>query len=101
MSGYWVMTAVGTVERVDRENVDKRGRAPRYIYTFHVRAERTEGVPAEVSLPDLLPVRAKPVDLERMTGSPAPLAVGVRIQFRARAAERAPTTFYLVSLDPE
>ncbi len=98
MSDYWVMTAVGTVERVDRENVDKRGRNPKYIYTFYVRPERTEGAPAEASLPELLPVRAKDLDLQRMTGSPAPLAVGDRVELRARAAELEPTTFYLTAV---
>jgi hypothetical protein len=97
MTGYWTMTAAGAIDRVERENLDKSGRNPRYMVTYFLRPERTGGVPDGVTLPDELPLRAKSAELEKMTGSPDPFAAGDRIEVSARGSDPTPTSFYLLA----
>lgn len=97
MTGYWNLTAVGTITRVEREDVDKSGRNPKYMYTYALRPETTSGVPEGVTLPAELPLRAKSTDLERMLGSADPFAEGDRIEVTARGSDAAPTSFYVTA----
>jgi hypothetical protein len=97
MGDYWMITAVGTIARVERADVDKTGRNPKYIYTFVLRPEHTAGVPDGVTLPAELSLRAKDVELERMTGSRAPFAAGDRVEITARGSDLTPTAFHLTA----
>ena len=94
--GDWMLKVTGEVVRVEREDVDKSGRNPKYFYTFVVRSSALDAVPPGVVVPDEVPIRVKGAELERLTESPP--KAGDRVVMTARASGEKPRTFYLVSL---
>lgn len=68
--GNWTLRVTGEVVRVDQENVDKSGRAPRYFLTFHVKPGALADVPDGAAVPALVPIRIKDVELARLTAQP-------------------------------
>jgi hypothetical protein len=95
--GDWQVKVTGAVVRVEREDVDKSGKNPRYFYTFVVAPSGLDGVPAGAELPVELPVRIKGAELEALTKK-APKA-GDKVVLRARASGARPKTFYLVAIE--
>lgn len=97
--GDWVLTVTGEIVRIDRQNIDKSGRNPRYVLSFVVRADSPAAIeaPAEVTLPAELAVRIQDRELPRLT-SVTP-RVGDRLRFQARASGPHPATFYLIAID--
>jgi hypothetical protein len=95
--GDWTLTVTGVIARVDRENVDKSGRNPRYMLSFVITPERPDDVvaPAEATLPAELAIRIADRELARFGPEPA---VGERVTMTARASGPRPATFYLSGL---
>lgn len=93
----WKVKVTGEVVRVDREDVDKSGRNPKYFYTFVVRPTALDAVPAGAVVPAELPIRVKGIELERITESPP--KAGDRVVMTARASGPKPTFFYLTALE--
>ncbi len=91
------MTAVGTISKVDRENIDKSGRKAKFMFTYTLDPERTAGAPEGTSLPAELTLRAKSIELQRFTGSADPFATGDRVEVTVRAADAAPSSFYITA----
>ena len=50
-SGDWAVTIAGEVVRVEREDVDKSGRNPKYFYTFVLRPIAPFDAPPGTTLP--------------------------------------------------
>jgi hypothetical protein len=94
--GDWEARVTGEVIEVERRNVDKSGRAPKYFYVYRVRAESLDGVPAGVTVPDPVSIRIKDVELERLTKR-AP-EVGDRVVMTGRASGARPDSLYLTAV---
>jgi hypothetical protein len=92
--GDWTLTVTGTVLRIDRENIDKTARNPKFMLSIVVDIEQIDA-PAEAILPAELAVRIADRELPRLGGEPQ---VGERVTMRARASGNAPSTFYLTEL---
>ena len=97
MVGDWTLKVVGEVVRIERENVDKSGRNPRYFLTFVIRPEQVDGVPEGAAVPAEIPIRIKDAELARM--APTPPAEGSRVVMRAKTNGPAPTSFYLTAVE--
>jgi hypothetical protein len=95
MTGDWTLTATGEVTRIDRENIDKSGRNPRFMLSFVLRTE-TLDAPEGTTLPAELAIRIADRELARL--SPTTPAVGERVTMTARANGPRPTSFYLTSV---
>jgi hypothetical protein len=95
--GDWVLRATGEVVAIDREDIDKSGRNPKYMLTLRLRPSSVEA-PEGATVPAEIPVRIKDAELARKTATP-PL-VGDRITVTARASGPRPATFYLATLAP-
>ena len=98
MLGDWTLTVTGVVMRIDRENIDKSGRNPRYMLSFVVEPDGTPGsviAPAEAALPVELAIRIADRELARFGTAPE---VGEIVTMTARANGPRPQTFYLTGL---
>jgi hypothetical protein len=96
--GDWTLHVAGEVVAIDREDLDKSGRHPKYMLTFRIRPSSVEA-PEGVTLPDEIPVRIKDVELEKKIATPP--AVGDRVAVTAKASGRRPATFYLATVTRE
>lgn len=94
--GDWTLTVTGEIVRIDRENIDKSGRNPRYVLSFVVAPE-THDAPAEATLPAELAIRIKDSELAAL--APAEPRIGQRVTMRARANGPRPATFNLTAID--
>ena len=94
MLGDWTLTVTGEVVRVDRENIDKSGRNPRYMLSFVVRPEQLDAA-AGATLPDELAIRIADRELPRLGAEPR---VGEKVTMTARASGPRPATFYMQTL---
>ena len=96
--GDWNLTVTGDVVRIDRENLDKSGRNPKWVLGFVVRADGPDAIdaPAGATLLDELVIRCRDVELARLTD--APPAAGDRVEMTARASGPRPAMFYLTAV---
>ena len=94
MLGDWTLGVRGEVVRVERENIDKSGRNPRYMLSFVVRPQQVEA-PAGATLPAEIAARIAEHELPRLGPEPR---VGEKIIITARASGPRPATFYLQTL---
>ena len=92
--GDWTLTVTGVIARVDRENLDKSGKHPRYMLSFVITPEQLDA-PREATLPAELAIRIADRELARFGPEPT---VGERVTMTARASGPKPATFYLASL---
>lgn len=93
--GDWTLRVTGEVVAIEREDLDKSGRNPRYMLTFRIRPSSVDK-PDGATVPDEIPVRIKDVELAKKL-APAP-AVGDRVTVTARASGPRPATFYVASV---
>ena len=98
MVGDWVLTVTGEIVRVDRENIDKSGRNPKFALTFIVRPTEGEGVPAGATLPAELPIRIHDRDLAKLIAREP--VVGDRVVMSGKANGPRPATFYMTAVRP-
>jgi|GEM_PF-2146234 len=94
--GDWQLTATGEVVRVDREDLDKSGHNPRFMYTFVVRPVQLDGVPTGATVPAEVPFRIKGSELTALI--PTQPQAGDRVVMSARASGAHPQTFYLTAV---
>ena len=94
--GDWTLRVTGEVVRVDQENVDKSGRAPRHFVTFHLKPGALADEPDGATVPELVPIRIKDVELDRLTAHRP--QVGDRVVMTARASGARPSSFYLTAV---
>lgn len=92
----WSVTITGEVVRVDRENIDKSGQNPRYIYTFVVKPSALDGMPHGATLGDEVSIRTRDQDLEKLAAT-AP-AAGAQVVMTARASGARPRLLQLTAL---
>ncbi len=94
--GDWDLAVAGTVVRIDRENLDKSGRNPRYMLSLVIDPARAPEVPAGARLPDELAVRVKSEDLPKLTRDD--IAAGDAVEVTARAHGPQPATLRLTTI---
>ena len=94
--GDWTLTVTGEVTRIDRENIDKSGRNPKYLLSFIVKPE-TLDAPAEARVPAQVQFNSHERDLAQLT--PTPPRVGDRVVMRGRGNGPAPAVFLLTSVE--
>ena len=94
--GDWDLAVTGTIARIDREDLDKSGRHPKYMLSLVVTPARVPVVPEGAMLPAELAVRVKSADLARLT--PDELAPGDTVELTARANGPEPTTLRLTAI---
>jgi hypothetical protein len=94
--GDWILGVTGEVVAIDRENLDKSGRNPKYMLTFRIKPAEVE-VADGATVPDEIPVRVKDLDLARLA-KVAP-AVGDRVRMTAKASGPRPATFQLKTVE--
>jgi hypothetical protein len=93
--GDWTLRVTGEVVAIDREDLDKSGRHPKYMLTFRIRPSSVEA-PEGAKIPDEIPVRIKDLELDKkMKARPV---VGDRITVTARASGPRPATFYVATV---
>lgn len=95
--GDWELTITGAVARIDREDLDKSGKNPKYLLSIVITPDEVPPVPDGASLPAELAVRVKAIDLPRYTR--ATIERGDRVRARARASGYRPSTLKLLALD--
>ncbi len=93
--GDWTLRVTGEVVAIEREDLDKSGRNPKYLLTFRIRPSAIEK-PDGATVPAEIPVRIKDVELARKLATPP--AVGERVIVTARASGPRPATFYVASI---
>ena len=96
--GDWTLTVTGVVTRIDRENIDKSGKNPRYMLSFIVEPDGRPGsviAPAEAALPVELAIRIADRELPPLGGAPE---IGEIVTMTAKASGPRPQTFYLATL---
>lgn len=89
--GDWVLELTGEVVRVDRENIDKSGRNPKYVYTVIVKPSATDGVPDGAYVPDEVPVRLSASAHGGL--DERALEVGAQVTITAKASGARPQLF--------
>lgn len=94
--GDWDLAVTGTIARIDRENLDKSGRNPKYMLSLVIDPARTPTIPEGAMLPGELAVRVKSLDLPRLTADE--LAPGDRVELTARAHGPRPATLKLTAI---
>jgi hypothetical protein len=94
--GDWILDATGAVVRVERENIDKSGRNPRFLLRI-VLAPESVDAPPEARLPAQLVIQVQESDLAKL-GAAEPKA-GARVKVKARGNGPAPATFYLTAIE--
>lgn len=92
-SGEWKLTCVGTLERIERQDLDKTKRNPNIKFVFHVRPDEMEAELEGVAMPESLRFGIMEKDLRR-AGSGRP-AEGMRLSLEGLATGVRPV---LVSL---
>ncbi len=95
--GDWELTITGAVARIDREDLDKSGKNPKYLLSIVITPDEAPPVPDGASLPAELAVRVKAIDLPRYTRET--IERGDRVRTRARASGYRPSTLKLLALD--
>jgi hypothetical protein len=97
--GDWTLTVTGAIARVERENIDKSGRNPRFLLRLVIAPDGPDAIdaPAEARLPAELAVQITEIDLAQL-GAAEPRA-GERVRLRARGNGPAPATFYLTGIE--
>lgn len=93
--GDWTLRVTGEVIAIDREDLDKSGRNPKYMLTFRIRPSSVEA-PDGATVPAEIPVRIKDLELAKKIAKPP--AVGDRIAVTAKASGARPATFYLATV---
>lgn len=94
-SGDWILTATGAVVRVERENIDKSGKNPRFLLRI-VLAPESVDAPPEARLSVELVLQIQDRDLAKLGPEPKP---GARIKVKARGNGPSPATFYLTAIE--
>lgn len=94
--GDWILGVTGDVVAVDREDLDKSGKHPKYMLTFRIKPVEVD-VAEGATVPDEIPVRIKDLDLARLA-EVAP-AVGDRVRMTAKASGPTPATFTLKTVE--
>jgi hypothetical protein len=94
--GDWVLRVTGDVVAVEREDLDKSGKNPKYMLTFRVKPVELDA-PDGATVPAEVPVRIKDSELARLT--PQAPAVGDRVRLSAKANGPKPSTFYLTAVE--
>lgn len=94
--GDWDLAVTGTVARIDRENLDKSGRHPKYLLSLVIAPTVAPTVPAGAQLPAELAVRVKSIDLPKLTTDE--LGPGDTVELTARAHGPTPTTLRLTAI---
>lgn len=92
--GDWTLTVTGVIARIDREDLDKSGKHPRFMLSFVVTPAHLDA-PAEATLPAELAIRIADRELARFGPEPK---VGETVTMTARASGPRPATFYLSGL---
>jgi hypothetical protein len=93
--GDWTLRVTGEVVAIDRQDLDKSGKNPKYMLTFRIRPSSVEA-PEGATVPDEIPVRIKDLELDKKM-KPHPV-VGDRITVTARASGPRPATFYVATV---
>jgi hypothetical protein len=93
--GDWTLRLTGEVVAIEREDLDKSGRHPKYMLTFRIRPSSVEA-PEGATVPAEIPVRIK--DLELAKKIEMPPVVGDRVTVTAKASGPRPATFYLATV---
>jgi len=93
--GDWTLRVTGEVVAIDREDLDKSGRHPKYMLTFRIRPSSVEA-PEGATIPDEIPVRIKDLELDKKVKTRP--VVGDRITVTARASGPRPATFYVATV---
>ncbi len=93
--GDWKLRVTGEVMAIDREDLDKSGRHPKYMLTFRIQPSSVDA-PDGATLPALIPARIKDLELDRLVKVRP--AVGDRITVTARASGSKPATFYITAV---
>lgn len=94
--GDWVLRVTGDIVAVDREDLDKSGKNPKYMLTFRVRPVELDAAPG-ATVPDELPVRIKDSELAKLAKDEP--GVGDRVRLSAKASGPRPATFYLTAIE--
>jgi hypothetical protein len=94
--GDWELHVTGTIARIDRENLDKSGRHPKYLLSLVVTPAKVPVLPEGAMLPAELAVRVKSIDLPKLT--PDELEPGDQVELTARANGPEPTTLRLTAI---
>jgi hypothetical protein len=93
--GDWTLRVAGEVVAIEREDLDKSGRHPKYMLTFRIEPSEIEA-PEGAVLPAVIPARIKDLELDRLVKVRP--AVGDRIVVTARASGARPATFYITAV---
>ena len=93
--GDWTLRVTGEIVAIEREDLDKSGRSPRYMVTFRIRPSAVEK-PDGATVPDEIPVRIKDSELAKKLAM-APVA-GDHVTVTARASGPRPATFYVATI---
>lgn len=92
-SGEWKLSCVGTLERIERQDLDKTKRNPNLKFIFHVKPDQMEAEQEGVAMPESLRFGIMEKDMRRAgTGKPAE---GMRLALEGTATGVRPV---LVSL---
>jgi hypothetical protein len=97
MLGDWNLVVTGEIVRVDREDVDKSGRNPKYFIQLTVRPRALEA-PPEAQLGAQLVFRIRDRELAAML--PREPAVGEVYRLTGAASGPRPELFYLKAIAP-
>lgn len=91
MIGDWELRITGEVVRIEKDDIDKSGKNPRYVLRLFVEGE-PQGVPEGAVVERPVPIRIKESELK------VAVSVGARLQITARASGPKPTSFYASSI---
>lgn len=94
--GDWVLRVTGDVVAIEREDLDKSGKNPKYMLTFRIKPVELD-VAEGATVPAEIPVRIKDADLARLAKTPP--GVGDRVSVRAKASGPKPATFTITSIE--
>lgn len=95
-TGDWILRVTGDVVGIDREDLDKSGRNPKYMLTFRIKPVEIDAAHG-ATVPDEVPVRIKDLDLARI--AKVPPAIGDRVRMTAKASGPKPATFTLQTVE--
>ncbi|MFT3710560.1 MAG: hypothetical protein QM817_23290 [Archangium sp.] len=83
----WELQITGEIVRIEKDNIDKSGKNPRFVLTLFVEGEPT-GIPEGAVVARPIPIRIKESELK------VSVSVGARLQITARASGPRPTSLY-------
>ncbi len=95
--GDWTLSVTGEIVRVDREDIDKSGKNPKFNISFVLRPSAVEGVPAGAIVPDEIPIRVRDRELSAMTK--ATLEVGDCVVMQAKTNGPKPSVFNMTAVE--